>query len=630
MDTLIILIRYVLLYLIIISGSIFIANKANKKIEKCIAPNIAIIILTLYIFGLFELLKYGVWVASILNLVLGLYSIIKNRKNIKERILTPGLTFFSMVFFILMLISLRKNLVDYDHFFYRSLNTKIMYYTDCMSKGFENLYPPAINLFQYYCTKIIGTYLQGTEALATQIFGFALLLPLFDRIKNTKFINTIVTIIVICVPAIFASLIFYESAYPDAILGLLIGYSIYTLYTEKNNKFKAFAVCCSLIITTLIKPIGFYVSGIIIGIYLLIELLNNKCNTKQNIIKFLKTKEFKIICILIITVLITFMSWKVFTKINNQYNNGVSRDTVSINKNYLLKNILMTTFGYYEENHDSADSNYTLIPKLNSVVAIYSPIKISIYGAIVLLMFAMLITYKRLNNKEDKEKYKNYVIALTVGLGIYIILIQMSYILKFSNEEMLGHNGIDRYMPTFLLGMLYFVVAVVLDNMEKIKDRKINYLIVVAIIIALTPLKSIANVTITAGIYDTISIEYCNNGRVPATQIDEKIEQNEVVISINQKNEDNIFNLMIRYYLYPEHKTYIYNEIKTEEKVENLKNKILNENCNYIFIYTSDETLEKLFKDKFEYEGKLENETLYKVNVENDSIKLEKIDISND
>ena len=238
MQILTVLLRYILLYLVIISGSIFIANKANKKIEKCIAPNIAIIIIALYIFGIFEIIKYGVWIIAWINIILGLYTIINNKNKLKEKILTPGFIFFNIIFFILMITTYNKNLVDYDHYFYRSFNTKVIYYTDCISKGFEALYPPSINLLEYFFMKIIGEYAQGIEAFAVQIFGFSLLIPLFDRNKNTKFINTVISIAIICVPAILANLIFYESAYPDALLGLIIGYSIYMLYTEKNNKFK--------------------------------------------------------------------------------------------------------------------------------------------------------------------------------------------------------------------------------------------------------------------------------------------------------------------------------------------------------------------------------------------------------
>lgn len=629
MELIITLLRYILLYAIIISGSMFISYKTNKKIEKCIAPNIAIIILALYVFGTFELLKYGVWVIAIVNILLGLYTIIKNWKNrneLKTKILTSGFGFYTILFFILMLTSYNKNLVDYDHYLYRSLNTKIMYYTDCMSKGFQALYPPSINLLEYFFMKIIGVYLQGIEAFAVQIFGFALLLPLFDRIKNNKFINTIVTIVIICVPAILGNLIFYEAAYPDALLGLLIGYSMYMLCTEENNKFKLLSVILALSVTTLTKPAGFYISGIVIGMYLLIELINTKCNTKENIIKFLKSKKLKNIIILAVAVILVFMSWKVFTKINNKYNLGTTRPeqarTEGDSGNYALKSVLTTVFGYYEENHDAADSNNSLIPKIYSLFATMQPVRLTIYGIITVIMLASLIIYKYVVKEENKKKFAHYTIALTVGLAIYIVFLQLSYILKFSTEEMLGHNGLNRYVPTFLLGMIYFIVGIAIKNMEEKKDRRINYIILIAIIIAFTPLQSIANVSITSGIENIQSIEYCNNGRIPARKVSEKIEENAKVVIISQNEETNLYGLMMRYYLYPAHVSNCYQQVG-EKQITNIKNKMLEEDISYIYVFSTNEELNKSVKKEFDTE--IKTETLYKLEKENDDMQLKEI-----
>lgn len=620
--------RYMLLYLIIISGSIFIADKTNKKIEKCIAPNIAIIILELYIFGMFEILKYGVWIIGISNILLGIYTIIKtlkNKENLKEKVLTSGSMFFSITFFILMITTYNKNLVDYDHYLYRSFNTKVMYYTDCISRGFEALYPPGINLLEYFFMKILGLYVQGIEAFAVQMIGFSLLIPLFDRKQNTKFVDWIITIAIICIPATLPNLIFYESAYPDALLGLIIGYSMYILLTEESNKFKTFSVALILSVATITKPAGFYIAAIVIGMYLLIYLLNNKCNKKENIKKFFGSKQFKIIVILILVVVFTFLLWEIFVKVNSKYNKGVRKtDTSRVGDssiNYTIKSILTTTFGYYEENHNSADSNNDLIPKIYASNATIAPIRITMYGVIAIIAISSIIVYKYIIKEENKKKYANSVIALTVGLAIYIIFIQLSYILKFSTEEMLGHNGLNRYLPTYLLGMIYFIVALAIKNMEESKTRKVNYLILLSIIIAFTNLQSIANVSITSGIYNIQSIEYCNNGRIPANKINNKIEENSKIISISQNAKTNIFNLMIKYYLYPNHEVIIYNNLK-EESVSKIREIIINENIQYIYIVTPDEKLNNAIKTEFDTQIHLKEGTLYKIQIKENKIQI--------
>ncbi len=628
MEVIIILLRFILLYASVIGGSMFIAYKANKKIENCIVMNFGLIIVALYIFGLFEGLKYGVWVVAILNIILGIYTIIKNwknKENFKEIILTPGFMFFSIVFFILMIVSYNKNLVDYDHFFYRSFNTKVLYTTDCMSKGYGSLYTPATNLIEYFFMKVIGIYLQGIEAFAVQILGFSLLIPLFDKNKKSKFIDMIISILIICIPAIFKNLVFYESAYPDALLGLIIGYCMYMLVFEKNNKFKLISTAVLLSVCTITKPIGFFISGIIIAMYLIIELLNNK----ENIKKFAKSKELKNIIILIFVVVLMFSSWEIFKKINNKYNEGVRTQNASrVEGNpilYALKSIATTTFGYYEENHDAADSNNDLIPKLYSIEAVRTPIRITLYGIIVIIVVSSLVIYKNVIEEKNKKEFAHIVTSLIIGLILYILLLQLSYIIKFSTSEMLGHNGLDRYLPTFLLAMLYVIIAITIKNMQQREFRKINYIILVAIILAFTPLQSIANVSITSGISNIDSIEYCNNGRIPAKEINEKIEKDARVISLSGDNKTDIFNWMIKYYLYPDHNVDVYNNV-TEKTIENIEKKILNnDEIYYICLISTSDELNELINNKFNIDLELEEETLLKVQKEENKLELTKI-----
>lgn len=628
MELVTILLRIILLYVIIVSGSIFIAYKANKKIESCIAINFGLIILSLYIFGMLEILKYGVWIISFSNIILGIYTIIKNKnnmKNLKGKILTPGFTFFTIVFLILIITSYNKNLVDYDHYFYRSYNTKVLYYTNSMSRGYAALYPPAINLLEYFFMKIIGSYIQGIEAFAVQMLGFSLLIPLFNRENKSKFMNTIITVLIICIPTIFKNLVFYESAYPDALLGLIIGYCLYILVCEKDNKFKIITTALLLSVCTITKPIGFCIAGIIIAMYIIIQLLNSK----EDIKKFLKSKELKNILILIFIVLLIFSSWEIFKKINNKYNEAIRGSNSSrVEGNpiiYTLKSIATTTLGYYEENHDAADSNNDLIPKLYSIEAVKTPIKITLYGVIAIIIITSLILYKHVIKDENKKKFAHITTSLIIGLILYILLLQLCYIIKFSTKEMLGHNGLDRYMPTFLLGMIYVIITITIKNMEQRKYRKLNYIILIAIIVAFTPLQSIANVSITSGIYNINSIEYCNNGRIPARKINEKVEEDAKIISISEQYKTDIFNWMIKYYLYPDHKVEVYNEI-TEKTIENIGNKILESNDTYymFFVSVSDE-LNELLNNKFNSNIKLEKETLLKIQIEENKLKLKEI-----
>ena len=121
-------IGFLLVYITIVFGSMFFSSILNKKIEKTIAINIALIILELYLFGILGILKQGVYIVIIINIILGIIAIIKKKKEILELIVTPGFVFFTIVYFALMITSFNKALTHWDQFWYRSVNTKVMFY----------------------------------------------------------------------------------------------------------------------------------------------------------------------------------------------------------------------------------------------------------------------------------------------------------------------------------------------------------------------------------------------------------------------------------------------------------------------------------------------------------------------
>ena len=79
---------------------------------------------------------------------------------------------------------------------------------------------------------------------------------------------------------------------------------------------------------------------------------------------------------------------------------------------------------------------------------------------------------------------------------------------------------------------------------------------------------------------------------------------------------------MIKYYLYPNHEVEVYNNIN-EEMITKIKEKIINENIQYIYIVSPNEKLNQAIKimDKTE-QSKLKENTLYKIEIKENDIKL--------
>lgn len=623
-----ILLRYILLYIIILLGSIFIADKLKDKIQNTIAIYLMTSICCLYIFGLFNLLNFGIVITSICSGILGIITIVKYIKNknvqqLRKMICTPGMIFFTLIFFIFIITTLKRTITHWDQYSYWSYAAKDMYYSGKFNiqNNIDIQYPPMPAILQVYFMKIIGIYSQGIEIFTTWILGFSLLIPLFNKTNNKKITNFAISIIIICVPAIFSMLIFYESAYPDVLLGLFIGYISVMYFLEKNEKVKKFIIPLSFFTITLTKPTGFVVAGIIAVTFLLYEIIKNKIN----ITKIIKVKEIQKILVYILIVILTYMSFYTYINIVTNSNNEIE-----VNKNnenivdYITNSIITTIFGTSQNDYSAAQSNGNLLYKLQKTTEITTPTYISALGVICIYIIISLFIYKY--SKDDrnipKKDVKNMYISIFIGLILYILFLQVAYITKFSSEEMINHDGFERYIGTYLVGILYFTIYVIL---EKFEDKKLKnnfpYIIITAIIFAITPIYQIANATVTSGIYNISNQKYLSKSYENAEFINQHINDNDKVLGICQKTDvERLENLIIRYYVYPIN-------YKAMDKIDQSKGSIddIIKNYNYIYIVYSDSYLEYTTKQYLDEGETIKENTLYKVNTENQTIKLEKI-----
>lgn len=282
-----IIIKYILIYISIILGSTVFSTIFNKRIEKTIALDIFIKIIVLYIFGIIGFLKIGTYVVLYLPIILGIFILIKNRKEketIVNNVFTIGLGFFSIIYFGFAITTFAKVSNLWDEYSYWSLASKNMFYHNSLlnyeGMKMNILYPPVPTIWQYFFTSTIGIYKQGIEIFASQILSFAMLLPLFEKVtKESKVIVKIcISIMILCLPCIFTY--FYESIYVDALLGIIIGYIFMQMYKENNKKISFICVGCAFCLLALTKATGFYIALILIAVMVLQKIIEKYCKIK--------------------------------------------------------------------------------------------------------------------------------------------------------------------------------------------------------------------------------------------------------------------------------------------------------------------------------------------------------------
>lgn len=612
---------FIIIYLSIVLGSIFWSSILNKKIETTIAINIGIIVLALYLFSAINLLAQGVYIIATANIILGIITIIVKRKKVLEKVLTPGFVFFSLMYFILMITNFNKQLIQFDQYLYRSINTKMVFYNNNILEEYVRIYPPMTTLLEYYFLKLTGIYIQGIEAFAMQMYGIALLLPIYENIKKSKLANIVVGLTILFLPAVFTNLVFYQSSYPDATLGLLIGYMLYTFFADSNIKYKIVALSIATGMMVLTKPSGIAIVLIIVAMLGIYEILKNKYYKKENIKKIFTNKNIKIILTILLIAVLVFISWKLVLKLYKVGTDRVDQSRVGDSSVQYVGNSLMTTiFGKYEDNNDAAESNANFIPKIYSVKGFTTPVQTSLAITSIIIIAGYVYCYYKSNNKDLKYQ----IIAIIIGLILYMIFLQLSYLLKFVTFEMLGHNGIDRYFPTFLLGMLYLLIASIIKKLSQKEYIARDYIIILLIMFLITPIQYVCEATITSGMYNINSMEYVNNAKNIADKIDEYVEDDSKIITISQKEKTRLYNLMLRYYLYPNHNVKTIENIK-EENIEKVQEVIKSNEYQYIYIYSTDSELTNMLEKEFDNLEDVKEKTLYKIqyNDENDMTLIE-------
>ena len=607
-----IVLGYILLYFTILLGSIFVSYKTKKNLCSSIPIDILTNIAVLYVFGLFNILLIGVITTTVVSILLGIYALVKMNKTQRDTLVDFGTIFFSIIYGIFAITTYERLSNMWDEFTCWSLFTKKMFITNIYE---TDCYPPVPTIWQYYCCKLIGNYTQGIEMFGLYIFSFSLLLPLFNIKKEKSLIyNLVLSAIIICLPGIFSETYFYEAPYADAILGLLLGY----IFVERifNTKY-TYSLLVALFVLALTKGTGFYIAITTLICFFAYDAIKQIRN-KEKIDK--KKCISKIIIFLLI--LSSLAYWNIYKNLNITREDNINLISESKLDETGIKRFITSFFTVSMKTTSSSlmadmiqDNLITMLIK-GSLIKSY--IQLSIGGFTLLLAFGFVLLYKK-NNKA-----KNVAIYTFGGLILYIGFLQLAYFTKFNMQEALTHNSFSRYMSSYYIAMLMTFIALVIDS--KSDDYKRDITVLMIIILALTPLKDIANITINAGFYNYKMKKELSTIIEETNKLKQEIPANSKIYVINQQLEDNKF----QYYMLPENNVemgiYFGNNFAKNEK-EQFKN-ILYNTYDYVYIRATDDYFNNNYQELFN--EKIEKKATYKVIKDNgkENLKLERIDIN--
>lgn len=269
---------------IIFIFSIFFSQLFRKKIEETIVFSVFIIILTLYIFGVFSILNFGWYIICVLSLILCMYMIYNHKKINTHLFFTHGFIFVIIATLISIIIHKYRIVVTFDEFNHWFLAVKNMYindelFTSANSNVLSKNYMPASTIFHYFWLKPSHTFNESFVFISMNFLIYSLIIPILSIFKKNLWKQAILAeFFIFLVPLTLCDYI-YTGAYVDGLMGLLFAYILYEYFIKKTDLFKLITILLALTILTLTKFTGIIfsmASVIIISIDILLFNKNDK------------------------------------------------------------------------------------------------------------------------------------------------------------------------------------------------------------------------------------------------------------------------------------------------------------------------------------------------------------------
>lgn len=614
---------FILMYFSILGFALYSKRKYRKELIETIPFSFMVIILSLIVFGIFNLLKFGSFVIFVFGIILFIYDLHKNpyKQNIfKDR----GLIFYTILYVGFFIADYFACFNTWDEYTFWSISSKNYYYSDTLNFTKLNTmpynisvwYPPCPTILQYHFMKIFGQYRQGFELFALQIMSISFLLPFFKNSKN-KIQSIAISVICLAITAIFADSLFYYTIYVDCLLGLLTGYGL-ILTTEKDDKFYKLSLLLLIITLTFTKSSGFMFSFSVILFYFINNIIET-INKKENILSVFKNKY---LYALSLCLLIPFIGWRLYCNNTNVINNYVSLDsnmelTEEQKSIGSIKNVISSTVGAvtgYNYDLFSKSINNFYSDMLDKTYYSNYPIGLSSMNWIIIFIIMLLLLSKYGNKNDVESKYK-YCISLTTSIIAYILLLQLSYLLMFSATEAIKHNSAQRYIGSILISGLIFIIYIYLKEFNNNKSKNINYILLTCIVLFFTPIKPIADGTINSGSRNWNNISYLKFEKDLAEKVVNNVPDDKKLLVINQ-NENSNSLLKIIYFATPYK---ISNTVKITKDIYEYNNyENIIKNSDYLLIVNKDKFIEKKLKNIFNID--IQEWSIYKI--ENNKLVL--------
>lgn len=608
----------ILFLLIITSGSVFSIVFLNRKFEELLPITCSSIVIILYLFGYFEILKYGVTVVCVVSLVLYVLSIVKIIKNktytvFIKNLLTPGFLVFNLLVVIFLITMTGKVFDGFDEFSHwgdvvKAMTTIDDFATNHHSRSIFKSYPPAMSLFQYFIEKI-NTFIIGdifSEWLcyfSYYIFAVSFLMPVCRKMNFKKWFTPFTMVGLIILVSYTFYIVCFSSIYIDQFLSFLICAGALSLLFDDNDLVSYINIICICFVLTLAKDTGLLFAGFLVVAYMAKRIVNGGFSRKNIILSLVST----------LSIIIPKLTW----------NNCIVRNAVTVmfSEKIDFVDLFNVLAGKTDSYRSEVLDNYIYAIVNRGITVGLTTFKVS-YVVMGLLAISLVILLSIHSVKNFDVKKNNAIISslyICLSLIIFVLGLSVIYMYKFSQTEALYLASFDRYINIVYLGIWLYVMTFALLTANELKSEKIACVVLAVIMIIWCPLKTIYAWGLRRNVQAALDV------REPYNELADKLNKvadgNAKVFYVGQGTtgyERLVFKFLIR----PNYqKNSVYN-LGIETSEDDAYNwqmtakewmDLLKEEYDYVAIYCVDDYFEETYVSLFESSDAIKENSVYSI-----------------
>lgn len=404
--------------------------------------------LFLYVCGLIFNIEVGARVIEIIT-VIGFFFLLYNVAVGKWK-LGKYFSFSVLVvigFYIFAVIyNYNTILVEADEYLHWALAPKDMFYSNKLafhegSTVFCNRYPPFMALIQYYFMYINQAFSVRLLYIAYQFSGFCFLIVCMSGGSACRRMGIFRQVLIAVVLVVFPLVLYpryYNLIMIDGFLGVLFSYTLYCFFFDELNKFNVVRITMALSALVLTKEMGVVLAGLACACFMTYRMLEKGRTGFRDQLKVIGMGG---------SALGMFVGWQLYCQVNISYSHvGVSTSAAQM--------LLNGSEGLTE----SGKLHYAMWVFYHGILKLFTNIKVGPFYYVLFLCILMFIAYC-LGKYRDQRSYFIAAITLCVGNLFYFGCIMILYVLVFSSTEALNSASLDRYMFSYLLGMVYLLMC---------------------------------------------------------------------------------------------------------------------------------------------------------------------------